>query len=1585
MVEKFEFMGIYRILVLACFALLLIHPSLGKDYHVSVNGNDGSGDGSTSKPFRTLRHACSLVPANQGHRIVLSAGTFVESGRCVVPSGVSVVGAGIDKTIITANSSFYRSVFSGYDANLFLIYVKGSNQRLTGFTMDGKDKNIYGGIMIQYSSNIEVDHVSINGFYFCGIWLWETRNSTFHDSRTYDCSWASTGWAGGGVHLFNLTDIRLYNLNCKEVAQRNGRGGGNAIKAIGGENNRMTRVVIDNCIVDVNDFGVWQNGKAPNISIEFWHTIAEECEIRNTYIQHHISLVGKRNSPLPPSKFRWRLLNNNFICRNSYPIEISYNNVEMAYNHIDANGSGYFICNWETEGERYENWYIHDNVIEEVGGYGWPNSLMQSRGGLKNIRFYNNTVYLKGAPLGVVSVYGSNSTQDVYIENNIFYRSGKTNANTEPSKDLLVYAKTSEGIHRINNVYIRNNIFKNFPQDVSPSHVSNVVNSGNRVGDPGLNFSGGKPYPFYQPRSSSLATQINAGARPSDGLPAVPNIPTGDPNPPFDPEPISPVELDLPIRINAGGGDYTTPEGEQFLADINHFGSSKTAEYPLAIQETNEPALYQTERWGSDFGYQFVVPNGNYDITLHFAEIYWEGENQRVFDVNIEDQKQLADFDIYKEAGKSAALVRVFNDIAVKDSILNIDFDTQTDHAKISAIEIVAQKHNMPPTFTLSKRELFLIQDFEGAYAIEVIPDEVPVAEKDQQVAYSISPTEDLIANVEIDPQTGFVTITALEGKFGSQDFLVIADDGQPSNNISMLEFTINIEEDGNRHIPIETEGVVVRINAGGDAYTTESGIEFAADDARWLGGTSRAYETEGEIDATNNDALYLSERWGGEFSYNILVPNGSYNVILHFAEIYWKGPEYRIFNVNIEGEEVEMANLDIFSEVGYYNALIRKFEQIEIHDGEINIVFNATKDNAKLSAIEIVNTIDSSDDDDPSTALRINCGSDEDVEIEGYIFIADKYYSQDSRSWVNDEITDIGNTEYDVLYRSERFASRDQGIIRYDIPFENGDYVVFLHFAEIYFGAEGGQPENNRENLRRMYARIEGQLSCKDLDLIALAGPSNAYVKEIPITVSDGGLNIEMGAAKNRPKISAIEILPAEDVDKSISKIDTRTSLRINCGGEEDIQVEEYTFIADTFFTQTSKPWRNAQLKDVASTPYDELYITERFADSDRGSFNYNIPVANGEYVLFLHFAEIYFGAEGGLAESEPRVRLMEVTAENQQVITNLDLLEEVGTTTAYVKEIPVVVSDGVLNLNFAASANRPKVSAIELLVSDEAGTSISKVDVRTSLRINCGSGETATFNGYEFMADEYYTETSRGWRNNSLLDVTSTSHDELYLTERYADRNLGTFSYHVPVENGDYVVYLHFAEIYFGVEGGTSEGRAGMRQFDVRVEDELALDDLDLIDLVGTSKAYAKEIRTKVKDGILDINLEAGVNRPKISAIEILIPHDAETSISKATNTNRLQEESNAEITLEPSLISLAPNPASDQTRLMIDDERWEGNFEVNLYDVTGREVRAFFFEKDKSMGAYDIDLRKLQPGIYIMSVITEQNQISRKLWIN
>ena len=59
-----------------------------------------------------------------------------------------------------------------------------------------------------------------------------------------------------------------------------------------------------------------------------------------------------------------------------------------------------------------------------------------------------------------------------------------------------------------------------------------------------------------------------------------------------------------------------------------------------------------------------------------------------MFDVTLEDQLVLDDFEIYAQAGvKNIALERTFN-VNVTDGSLDLDFLSSVDLAKISAIEI---------------------------------------------------------------------------------------------------------------------------------------------------------------------------------------------------------------------------------------------------------------------------------------------------------------------------------------------------------------------------------------------------------------------------------------------------------------------------------------------------------------------------------------------------------------------------------------------------------------------------------------------------------------------------------------------------------------------------------------------------------------------------------------------------------------------------------------------------------------------------------------------------------------------------------
>src|SRR6202011_6137559 len=101
--------------------------------------------------------------------------------------------------------------------------------------------------------------------------------------------------------------------------------------------------------------------------------------------------------------------------------------------------------------------------------------------------------------------------------------------------------------------------------------------------------------------------------------------------------------------VHAGGVQYTDMLGQVWSAD-NSFTGGSEASTTSTIQNTSDPALYQTERYGQ-FTYNFAVPNGNYTVLLKFAEIYWTQAGQRIFNVSINGNPVLTNFDILATAG----------------------------------------------------------------------------------------------------------------------------------------------------------------------------------------------------------------------------------------------------------------------------------------------------------------------------------------------------------------------------------------------------------------------------------------------------------------------------------------------------------------------------------------------------------------------------------------------------------------------------------------------------------------------------------------------------------------------------------------------------------------------------------------------------------------------------------------------------------------------------------------------------------------------------------------------------------------------
>ena len=138
-------------------------------YYVSSNGDDASGDGSSSAPWKTLNKACESV-TTAGDTIHINAGTYTEAGQCFLAKGVSIEGAGRDTTIIrTTLTNTYTAFIEMQSPD----QTQG-NQSISGITLDGQYVNssthkTWLAIWITGRSNVKIHDTKIQNFYWRGV------------------------------------------------------------------------------------------------------------------------------------------------------------------------------------------------------------------------------------------------------------------------------------------------------------------------------------------------------------------------------------------------------------------------------------------------------------------------------------------------------------------------------------------------------------------------------------------------------------------------------------------------------------------------------------------------------------------------------------------------------------------------------------------------------------------------------------------------------------------------------------------------------------------------------------------------------------------------------------------------------------------------------------------------------------------------------------------------------------------------------------------------------------------------------------------------------------------------------------------------------------------------------------------------------------------------------------------------------------------------------------------------------------------------------------------------------------------------
>ncbi|KAK1269840.1 putative LRR receptor-like serine/threonine-protein kinase [Acorus gramineus] len=166
---------------------------------------------------------------------------------------------------------------------------------------------------------------------------------------------------------------------------------------------------------------------------------------------------------------------------------------------------------------------------------------------------------------------------------------------------------------------------------------------------------------------------------------------------------------DSSVSVNCGGTEHTSTSGIDYYDDSENLvgasfyissqqkwsisdtgfyisnpnGSRYIAMTDSQILGTLESELYKSARVSpSSLRYYAIgLKNGKYAVELHFAEIVmsdskssWKGLGRRLFDVYIQGDRVLQDFDIQKEAGGSmTAIVKTFT-TNVTNTILEVHF-----------------------------------------------------------------------------------------------------------------------------------------------------------------------------------------------------------------------------------------------------------------------------------------------------------------------------------------------------------------------------------------------------------------------------------------------------------------------------------------------------------------------------------------------------------------------------------------------------------------------------------------------------------------------------------------------------------------------------------------------------------------------------------------------------------------------------------------------------------------------------------------------------------------------------------------------
>lgn len=157
-----------------------------------------------------------------------------------------------------------------------------------------------------------------------------------------------------------------------------------------------------------------------------------------------------------------------------------------------------------------------------------------------------------------------------------------------------------------------------------------------------------------------------------------------------------------PVRVLARATPYYSNDSQWWSPD-NYFAGGQLAAYPEAVTGTDDPELYETERWGN-FSYAIPVAPGRYTLHLHFAARHRDWNQppaaaekdvapvEHLFSVFCNGKAVLENFDLAREARRTDVLVRTLTGLEPNaQGKLLLSFVPVKGYASVTGIEVLPE------------------------------------------------------------------------------------------------------------------------------------------------------------------------------------------------------------------------------------------------------------------------------------------------------------------------------------------------------------------------------------------------------------------------------------------------------------------------------------------------------------------------------------------------------------------------------------------------------------------------------------------------------------------------------------------------------------------------------------------------------------------------------------------------------------------------------------------------------------------------------------------------------------------------------